>query len=203
MKIGNVEIDQVQMDILNKLFKVGKEVDLFTLLEFFKQIDIDYLVNNRILIKSTGTYWADLDEDMKEIQYRNTFIKLNPVYVFDLRQNFELDLYPNESIEKLFEISKGTNWSDDMSYDSLIANIVNAIEYKLRTDNGWIDADSFEGRFSNDYVKKYRTECQIFRHSNEKSLKERQNYNNNQKIELIHLGYSILSMILDKIPEQE
>lgn len=203
MKISNIKIDQIQMNILKELYVLGKEVDLLTLLEYFKQIDIDYLVNKGILIMRKGPQIFEPHEDMRVVAYRSTFLRLNSENVFELRQNFELDLYPNESIEKLFEISKGTNWSDDMSYDSLIANIVNAMEYKLKIDNGWVNVDSFDGRFSNDYIKKYRTECQIFRHSNEDSLKERQNYNNNQKIELIHLGYSILSMILDKIPEQE
>ena len=88
---------------------------------------------------------------------------------------------------------------ENMSIDEKLGNINISIENILKDDRGKYKDINYEDLFLNfiseDDVKKYRDRTHCFRHGSNKSLKEREELIEKQKIFLINYGLVILNTI--------
>ena len=104
-----------------------------------------------------------------------------------------------DAIEKKFEeISNRHASFQEMSTDEKLAEIVNLTEHMLKKDGNFLSLDYQKICF--DYIdekaiKTYRKKIQCFRHSATESIKERENFTDDQKRFLIDFGLTIIKVI--------
>lgn len=107
-----------------------------------------------------------------------------------------------EDLNKKMELISTRNASfEQMSSDEKIKELGNLIEYMLKGKNGFVSIDySFSSNLINDdSVTQYRKKIQCFRHSSQESIKERNNFSNEQKLFLIEYGILLNVYIYNQI----
>ncbi|KRN88704.1 hypothetical protein [Ligilactobacillus ceti] len=125
-------------------------------------------------------------DDRRQFVYNLHFIRGNDYYLTE-----EIDV-------KFKKISNRSASFNNMTQDEKLMEMANLIENLLNVYGKYLKLDysNISNDFLNtDIIKAYRKKLQCFRHSNEKTLIERNSYNNKQKEFLIKYGLSILDAI--------
>lgn len=134
--------------------------------------------------------------------HRNGTVQYSDRRVFVANLVFKQNIESVEvgiDIDNMFQkISTRQASFQQMSTDEKIKEIINLIEYMLKGDKGYSTFDYSNVAF--DYIdesliKKYKKHVQCFRHASETSIKERENFTENQKEFMIDLGITILKVI--------
>lgn len=100
--------------------------------------------------------------------------------------------------QKFIEISNRQASFNNMTSEEKLAEIANLIENMLKKDGNFISIDYSKTCFEyidEETVKNYRQKLQCFRHSSEKSIKERESFSGEQKLFLIDFGLVIIKVI--------
>lgn len=119
-----------------------------------------------------------------------------------------MSLLPSNDVKEILaKVSYEKGLPDN--YDKLLSAICNALENLLSKDGTYINIDEYmkvppynlDNRFiSNEILCSYRTKLQCYRHhSNEKAMKERAEFSENNKIQFIRMGVIFMEFIINHI----
>ncbi|MBK5241926.1 hypothetical protein [Clostridium sp.] len=109
----------------------------------------------------------------------------------------------NEELDELIKkISTRNAQFNEMALDEKLKELVNLMEYLLKKDGKFItlNYDNISlGFIKESDVKELKKKIQCFRHSSQESLKEREEYTENQKQFMVELGIVICHLIYNEL----
>jgi hypothetical protein len=133
---------------------------------------------------SDAVTWQERRELVDELQIVKRYD--SPVY----RLSSEI-----EGIIKDISTDKGQFHT--ANYDRQLELLNNAIENLLNKNGKYIEIspETFYDFFTNNDIKKFRNDTQVFRHAKESTLQERKSWSEKKKKFYVRLGISIVSQI--------
>lgn len=106
-------------------------------------------------------------------------------------KEFEIDEDLNQTINK---IANNRGGLDNQTIDDKLGTLNNCIEYLLKKEGKFIEVPNelFYGFVGNKDIKKFREDTQIFRHTTDRTFKERELWSENKKLFYIRLGIMLV-----------
>lgn len=171
---------------LRQIFETEPNLKVYKLIDELLNYYEDYKLKNDDLT----------NYDKKKIEEIKIEIK-------DLSQKDDEKVVVIEELDNIIQkISTRNAQFNEMALDEKLKEIGNLIEYLLKNDKKFItlnyDYISLEFIKESD-VKKLRNKIQCFRHSSKESLRERNEYTENQKHFMVEFGIVICNLIYNEL----
>ncbi|RPA60697.1 hypothetical protein EF384_04430 [Aerococcus agrisoli] len=138
--------------------------------------------------EETGITDRILWSDRRELIDNLTIVRKNDNPVF---------LFSEDILDMIAHISTNKGDFHTFSLDDQLVNLNNSIEYLLKTNKEFvtIEPNIFYKYFSNEDIKRFRNETQVFRHSSPQAIDERNQWDEQKKKFYVRLGIIMVTNI--------